>query len=107
MGWLFCCVFRDTFAVYLTRGQAFLLHLKLHSLHVAAVRADHNLELARLKHEIEVVVIELQHIWSKLEGHFLALASLEMDALEAFELLHGASHTGVKIADIELHYLAG
>ena len=30
-----------------------------------------------------------------------------MDALEAFELLNGASHTGVKVAYIELHHLVG
>ena len=85
------------------KAKLYLFQLKTRSLYIAAVGSNHYVELAGFVYILYVVVVELQQFGGNGEGHLLAFAFLQVDALEAFQLFHGAGNAAHQVADIELY----
>ena len=85
------------------KAKLYLFQLKTRSLYIAAVGSNHYVELAGFVYILYVVVVELQQFGGNGEGHLLAFAFFQVDALEAFQLFHGAGNAAHQVADIELH----
>ena len=83
------------------KAKLYLFQLKTRSLYIAAVGSNHYMELAGFV--LYVVVVELQQFGGNGEGHLLAFAFFQVDALEAFQLFHGAGNAAHQVADIELY----
>ena len=80
---------------YLLEGEGVVLD-------VAAVGADHEVELAGLAVVDEVGVVELEQVGGDGEGDLAALTGLEGDSLKALEFLHGTCDASHHVADVEL-----
>jgi len=85
------------------KAKLYLFQLKTRSLYIAAVGSNHYMELAGFVYILYVVVVELQQFGGNGEGHLLAFAFFQVDALEAFQLFHGAGNAAHQVADIELY----
>ena len=85
------------------KQKLYLFQLKTRSLYIAAVGSNHYMELAGFVYILYVVVVELQQFGGNGEGHLLAFAFFQVDALEAFQLFHGAGNAAHQVADIELY----
>ena len=70
------------------KAKLYLFQLKTRSLYIAAVGSNHYMELAGFVYILYVVVVELQQFGGNGEGHLLAFAFFQVDALEAFQLFH-------------------
>ena len=75
------------------------------ALDVAAVGADHGLELAGFTDEFQILVVELEQLGIDGEGDGAALTGLEADALKSLEFLHRSCDAAHHVADVELNHL--
>ena len=65
------------------KAKLYLFQLKTRSLYIAAVGSNHYMELTGFVYILYVVVVELQQFGGNGEGHLLAFAFFQVDALEA------------------------
>ena len=71
------------------KAKLYLFQLKTRSLYIAAVGSNHYMELAGFVYILYVVVVELQQFGGNGEGHLLAFAFFQVDALEPFSSFTG------------------
>ena len=84
-----------------------LQDLQLSCLQIAAVRTDHDAEVARLEDIFKVVIVELKHFRSDGERNLAALSGFKSNALEALQFFHGTAHARYEVAYVELDNLSG
>ena len=70
-----------------------------------AVWAYHDFKVTRLQHIVEMGVVELQQIICDFKLHLLTFTLLQMDTLEALQLLHWTGNACYHIVDIQLNNL--
>ena len=68
-----------------------------------AAATYHHIEISRLGHVVEVVVVEAEQLRGNLEGYGLAFARFQEHLFKAFQLAYGAGNAAYEVADIELH----
>ncbi len=74
---------------------------------VGAVTADHQFELARFVHIVEVGVIKAEIVRRDIERYGLRFAAFQTDSPESFQFFDRPRDTACHIADIELYHLVG
>ncbi len=97
---------RRIYAYYVFLINRFaLVKREVFGLNITAVWPNHDFKIARFAHELQVGVIEFQHILVDFKINLFAFASLQVYAFETFQLLYGADYRSREVVDIKLHHL--
>ena len=79
--------------IRLTQGKGLVLH-------IAAVRADHDIKFTRFADVVKICIIELEQIGIDGEIDGAALAGFEADALKSLEFLYRTSNAAHHVTNV-------
>ena len=93
--------------IQIAKKFSVLFKTKPNRLDVGAVTADHQFELARFAHIVEVGVIKAEIVCCDIERYGLRFVVFQTDSPESFQFFDRPRDTACHIADIELYHLVG